>query len=95
MRAIRWGTACQSKGRGCPACANLTRGAERLTPEEWDRRAAAGGMEWVDERPELIGDKRLARCLDCATEWLAYSVRVPRLILGSDGSPPQISPRDT
>ena len=74
-----------TQGRGCPVCANLTRGAQsRLTPEEWDRRAAAGGMEWVDQRPELIGDKRLARCLDCATEWLAHSVTVAH---GGNGCP--------
>jgi predicted nucleic acid-binding Zn-ribbon protein len=71
-----------TQGRGCPKCARRRQGRERLGSQEWDRRAAEVGIEWKDQPPELVGDKRLARCLSCATEWLADSRVVARRARG-------------
>jgi predicted RNA-binding Zn-ribbon protein involved in translation (DUF1610 family) len=51
-----------SVGKGCPACKNVSR-------DEWDRRAAAAGLEWVGEEGIHSQKKHRARCLTCGHEW--------------------------
>lgn len=53
------------RGMACPACAIKERDDKRRLPqEEWDRRAAKVGMEWLG--PVLNGrDPVEARCLTC------------------------------
>lgn len=72
------------QGRGCPECSRPLRGARRLTPEEWDRRAAAVGVEWTGERPRRTSDKRPARCLSCGCEWEANPANIA---IGRTGCP--------
>ena len=50
---------------GCPECAR----GYRVSRDEWDRRAAAVGIEWVGDDPIYVARKHSARCLKCAYEW--------------------------
>jgi len=52
------------QGQGCPACAGKS-----VSREEWDRRAAAMGIEWIGEGPTKSAVKHPARCLTCGYEW--------------------------
>ncbi len=40
-----------------------------VTPEEWNRRAAAAGVEWIGETPTKSAAKYPARCRGCGKEW--------------------------
>jgi predicted nucleic acid-binding Zn-ribbon protein len=49
--------------------------AQRITPEEWDRCAAAVGIEWIE--PVKSGNTAThARCLACGREWEAWPSNV-------------------
>ena len=41
----------------------------RVSREEWERRAAAVGIEWVEGRPTRSGVKHPARCITCGRQW--------------------------
>lgn len=41
----------------------------RVSREEWDRRAATAGIEWVGDEPVRAVRKHGARCLTCGHEW--------------------------
>ncbi len=56
--------------------------ARRITQEEWDRRAAAVGIEWL-EQPKNGNTPTLARCLECSHEWYPR----PRLVSQGRGCP--------
>jgi predicted nucleic acid-binding Zn-ribbon protein len=58
-------------GHRCPACAGYL-----LTREEWDRRAAAVGIEWVGDQPVTTPGNHAARCLDCGARFMAYPSNV-------------------
>jgi rRNA maturation endonuclease Nob1 len=79
-----------TQGHGCPAC------ARNATPstEEWTRRAAELGIEWVGNQPILARTKHAARCLTCAHEWsvMPYSVHQGRGCPACGGTMPV--PRD-
>ncbi len=62
------------KGIGCPRC---------IVPvEEWDRRASAVGIEWIE--PHSRADlPRRARCLGCGYEWSPP----PRSVADGSGCP--------
>lgn len=44
----------------------------RVSREEWDRRAAAVGIEWVGDEPIYSGQRREAQCLTCGHRWQAW-----------------------
>ena len=57
------------QGHRCPVCAYATRrSADRVQPEEWDRRATAVGLVWMGEYVSAQS-KRLARCTTCDHEF--------------------------
>lgn len=41
----------------------------RVSRQEWDRRAAAVGIEWVGEEPILARSRHDARCTTCGHSW--------------------------
>ena len=51
-------------GRGCPRCG----GTLPITPDEYDRRAAAVGIRWLDT-PQSVTTRTPAVCLTCDYEW--------------------------
>ena len=53
-----------SSGKGCAACAGIL----PLTQEEWDKRAAAVGIRWLE--PVASGKtKTRAECTECGNRW--------------------------
>ncbi len=71
-----------ARGSGCPECGReRTRRALGLGQEEWDRRIAAVGAEWVE--PVLGNAPTAARCLTCRREWAAW----PSGITAGSGCP--------
>jgi hypothetical protein len=56
----------------------------RVSREEWDRRAAAAGIEWVGDEPIHVMTKHAARCLACGCEWDAR----PNDVQQGTGCPP-------
>ena len=71
-----------SKGKGCSECGRPTpkrREPKRgggLVREEWDKRAAAVGIEWRGDDPVRSGKKHAARCLASGHEWDASPASV-------------------
>ena len=59
-------------GHGCPSCV----GKAPVTRDEWDRRAAAVGIEWVGNGPIRSGTKFAARCMGCDHEWVVQASSV-------------------
>ena len=55
----------------------------RVSREEWDRRAAAVGIEWVGDEPIYSHTKHAARCLSCGHEWFGS----PKQIAKGQGCP--------
>jgi predicted Zn-ribbon and HTH transcriptional regulator len=60
-----------NQGSGCPRCARQRTGGGHpvVTPEEWARRAAAIGIEWVCVTPTRSTSRTPVRCLTCGHEW--------------------------
>jgi hypothetical protein len=72
-----------STGQACPKCGRVKAGlSRRVTANEWNRRAAAVGIEWL-ESVELKETPTLARCMTCSYEWRP----VPNHITGGHGCP--------
>ncbi len=61
-----------ARGSSCPECAYEK---ARTPHEEWDRRAAAAGLEMV-EYPPNSGKKTLVRCAHCGDEFMAWPIRI-------------------
>ena len=55
-------------GQGCPACSGGWK--TPLSREEWNRRAAQLGLEWVGDERVLANTKHSARCVACGHEWV-------------------------
>lgn len=51
---------------GCPVCKKVA----RVTPEQWHERAAAVGIEWLEE-PKHALSPTAARCLSCDYQYIA------------------------
>ena len=60
-------------GNGCPLCSGRI-----VLPEEWDRRAAARGLEWMGDDPILSMVKHEARCLTCGYGWKTLPAGITR-----------------
>lgn len=59
-------------GSGCPICAlrkPTNPGGKRISPEEWDRRAATVGVRWLSGPPSSSNTKTSAICLRCSYSW--------------------------
>ncbi len=55
-----------SNRTGCPACKKVA----RVTPEQWDERAKAVGIEWLELVKHALSPTS-ARCLSCGLEYKA------------------------
>ena len=54
-----------AQGSGCPSCG----GVAPVSRDEWDRRAAAAGIEWITGPPKGTTHRAPARCLTCGYEY--------------------------
>lgn len=70
-------------GRACPKCGRIKAGlSRRVGADEWNRRAAAVGIEWLG--PVRIKDEAtLARCKTCFYQWEA----IPKGVTQGHGCP--------
>ncbi len=65
-----------NSGHGCPNCAAVARGVALTLPQdEWDRRAAARGLEWLEAVRSAL-TPTLARCLECSHGWSPWPANV-------------------
>jgi Zn finger protein HypA/HybF involved in hydrogenase expression len=71
------------EGQACPKCGRVKAGlARRVTAREWDLRAEAVGVEWLE--PVGTKDKpTLAQCVKCGYQWKP----APNHITGGHGCP--------
>lgn len=63
------------QGFGCWKCEGRREPRFKIDQEEWDRRAAAVNVEWLDE-VERNDVRTRARCKTCKYEWLAWPISV-------------------
>ncbi len=72
-----------NQGSGCGRCAALSRGLANTIPaEEWDRRAARAGLEWL-QPVRGVAAPVPARCLTCGYEWAPW----PGHVMSGGGCP--------
>ena len=64
------------QGAGCWKCDGRREPRFQVTQDEWDERAAAVGVEWLDEVGGRNDNKTAALCRSCGYEWKAWPISI-------------------